>query len=366
MKTSMKTYGPVDQASLHDAKILIIDDESANIDIVMTHLEEDRFSNLYSESNPSGILKICERIDSENGFDLIILDLMMPKINGFDVMKKLAKVGNKAPIMVVTALNQSSIKLKALEAGASDFIGKPFSGRELIVRTYNLLLSHLAQKRLLFHNEALDQIVREQRVELEKSRFEVIKKLSVAAEFRDNETGLHVIRMSKYAQLIALKSGFSEPEANLLLMTAPMHDVGKIGIPDNVLLKSGKLDENEWAIMRRHPKIGSDMLSSNDSELLKVASQIAMSHHEKWNGSGYPKRLQGDKIPIYSRIVAIADVFDALTTKRPYKDPWSIEKTISFMKAQKGQHFEPKLLSAFFDVFPDILEVRKKHQEPTQ
>ena len=194
-------------------------------------------------------------------------------------------------------------------------------------------------------------------------RLKVIRRLGRAAEYRDDMTGFHIIRMSRYSQLLALAAGMNEAEAEALLNASPMHDIGKIGIPDHVLLKPGKLDADEWKIMKTHVDIGVEILSGSDSKLMYMAAEIAQNHHEKWDGSGYPQGLSGEDIPFLGRIVAVADVFDALTTERPYKDAWPVEKAVEFLKDQSGKHFEPRLVELFLDNLPDVLKIRDQYSE---
>jgi putative two-component system response regulator len=199
--------------------------------------------------------------------------------------------------------------------------------------------------------------------ELKSSRMQIIQVLGRASEYKDNETGMHVIRMSHYASVLALAYGFTPAQAEKILHAAPMHDVGKIGIPDNIMLKAGPLNDEEWAIMRRHPEIGAEILGDCHSGLLKLARSIALTHHEKWDGSGYPKQLKGEQIPIEGRIVALADVFDALTSKRPYKEAWSVDKTMAFIREQSGKHFDPQLVELMEQKLDDILAIKARWQE---
>ena len=191
-----------------------------------------------------------------------------------------------------------------------------------------------------------------------------MRHLGRAAEYRDNETGLHIIRMSKIAAMLAKEAGMSEYKCDLLLNASPMHDIGKIGIPDNILLKPGKLEADEWGVMQTHAKIGSDILSGDDSDLMKMAHDVALTHHEKYNGKGYPNNLQGEEIPIVGRITAIADVFDALTSERPYKKAWSVEKAMDLIKRESGQHFDPQLVKLFIKILPEVLLIMKEYSEP--
>lgn len=199
--------------------------------------------------------------------------------------------------------------------------------------------------------------------ELKRTRLEIVQRLGLAAEYKDNETGLHVIRMSHYSRILARALGWSEADCDDLLNAAPMHDVGKIGIPDAVLRKPGKLDADEWAVMRQHVSIGANIIGEHPSGLLRMAQRIALTHHEKWDGSGYPNGLAGEGIPIEGRIVAIADVFDALTSERPYKQAWPVEEAVAFLREQSGQHFDPDLVELFIQQLPAVLEVKARWAE---
>ena len=244
--------------------------------------------------------------------------------------------------------------MMGFELGAADYISKPISPPIVKARVKTQLALH-------DQNRMLEKQVRERTEELELTRLEIIRRLSLAAEYKDNETGMHVIRMSHYSKLISLKHGFGEREAELMLHAAPMHDVGKIGIPDQILLKPGALDEKEWEIMKEHTRIGGDIIGEHSSELLQWSRTVAVSHHEKWDGSGYPKGLKGTDIPIVGRIVAIADVFDALTSKRPYKAAWPVEDSIRFIKENSGVHFDPDQVENFIACMPEVLEIKEKY-----
>jgi putative two-component system response regulator len=219
-------------------------------------------------------------------------------------------------------------------------------------------------KRVREQNEALEQRVRERTQELNDTRLEIIRRLGLAAEYRDNETGLHIIRMSTYAQLLAQAAGLDEQRQELILNASPMHDIGKLGIPDRVLLKPARLDDEEWRIMKTHARIGADILGGHHSGLLNMATEIALCHHEKWDGSGYPRGLKGEEIPLEARIVAIADVFDALTSTRPYKKAWSVEDALAEIANSAGSHFDPELAQRFLAITPRLLPVMEQYAEP--
>ena len=228
----------------------------------------------------------------------------------------------------------------------------------------NMLEVRMLNQAIKRQNQILEEKVYERTRELDETRLEIIRRLGRAAEYRDNETGLHIIRMSQYSQILGLADGMTESEADMLLNASPMHDIGKIGIPDSILLKPGKLTPDEWKIMKTHSTIGAEILSGHQSELMMEARQIALMHHEKWDGSGYPKGRSGDEIPLVGRIVAIADVFDALTTVRPYKKAWNVEDAVDYIAQNSASHFDPRLVELFLKILPEVLIIRAKYPEP--
>lgn len=349
-------------SDLKSAQILIVDDQPSNVLLMEKMLQADGYSNVHSTTDP----RQAVRLYAEHPFDLVLLDLNMPHLDGFGVMQQIKALEPEGyvPVLVLTAQPDLKTRVRALETGARDFLTKPFDRLEVLTRIRNMLEVRLMHQQILDQNRLLEQKVMERTRELADTRFEVIRRLGRAAEYRDNETGLHIIRMSKYSQLLAQAAGMDEQQIELLLNASPMHDIGKIGIPDNILLKPGKLDENEWAIMKTHPAIGAEILSGHSSELMGMASQIALTHHEKWDGSGYPNGLKGDEIPLVGRMVAICDVFDALTTARPYKNAWPVDEAISYISDNSGKHFDPGLVRLCPDILPAILEVRERYAEP--
>ena len=336
------------------ATILIVDDAPENIDILRGLLKDDY--KIKIAINGEKALKIARTTTPRP--DLILLDVMMPEMDGYEVCRQLKSdvLTASIPIIFVTAKGETDDETLGFDLGAVDYITKPISPPVVKRRT---------QTHLTLHNEKrhLESLVQERTRELEESRKEIIDTLGKAAEYKDNETGMHVIRMSHYAKVIGLAYGMSEEEASMFQNAAPMHDIGKIGIPDNVLLKPGKLNEDEWEQMRKHPNIGIEILGGNTCPLLNMARDIALTHHEKWNGTGYPNGLKGEDISIYGRIAAIADVFDALTTERPYKEAWPLEKALNLLKEESGKHFDPKIVELFMESLPLILEVKEKYKE---
>ncbi len=347
-----------------NANILIIDDQEINVRLLERILAQAGYSNLTGITDPREVEALC----AKQQFDLILLDIRMPHMDGFDVLEQLKNIPTESyvPVLILTAQNDQDTKLRALQLGAKDFLTKPFDQTEVLLRINNLLEVRLMHEQQRNINKVLDDRVRERTQELHDTRLEVIRRLGRAAEFRDNETGYHIIRMSKYSQIIASTFGLGDEEADLILNASPMHDIGKIGIPDQILLKPGKLDKQEWEIMKTHAAIGAEILSGHDSELMLMASEIALNHHEKFDGSGYPNGLGGTDIPVSARIVALSDVFDALTSERPYKKAWPVEEAVAEIRKCSGQHFDPQLVEAFEQSLPAILDVRSRYQESAQ
>ncbi|WAJ71105.1 HD domain-containing phosphohydrolase [Catenovulum adriaticum] len=321
-------------------KILIVDDEPANLRVLKSILQSD-YQLTFAKSGEDAL----KLIDKDKPA-LILLDIMMPGMSGFDVCKTLkSQVENKSiPIIFVSALSEEMDEATGFEMGAVDYITKPVSPT-------------LVKARVRTHLSLVQADV------LKETRLQVIQVLGRASEYKDNETGMHVIRMSHYSKILAKAYGFCDAQAEQILNAAPMHDVGKIGIADSIMLKPGKLTDDEMNIMKTHPNIGADILGEGDSDLLRLARSIALTHHEKWDGSGYPNGLSGEDIPIEGRIVALADVFDALTSKRPYKDAWSVEKTMDLIKSESGLHFDPTLVNLLIQEMDQILAVYHKWQE---
>jgi putative two-component system response regulator len=349
--------------SLHTAsRILAIDDEPANLKLLQKLLASQGYENVVLVQDSRDALTVYQQART----DLILLDLNMPHIDGFGVLEQLKALSDPLlpPILVLTAQSGSEFVLKALSSGARDYVTKPFERMELLMRVRNLLDAHLAHRMVLDQKTLLEAMVESRTEELNRTRLQVVQRLGRAAEYRDNETGLHTIRMSKYSAHLARSMGWSDAQADLLLHASPLHDLGKIGIPDNILLKPGKLDAAEWEIMKTHVTIGARILGDADTELLQLAAEIALAHHEKWDGSGYPNGLAGNSIPISARIVALADVFDALTTERPYKKAWPVEQAVSFIQEQAGQHFDPVVVEHFMRELPALLRIRERYQEP--
>jgi len=349
----------VSKQDILNANILLVDDQLVNIKLLEKLLRQAGFNSIFSTTQPTEV----KTLYFDNGIDLILLDIRMPDMDGFEVMAQLqAEIENDyLPILVVTAELTNQTRERALSSGARDFLTKPFDQAEVLQRIVNMIEVRLLHKQIRLQNETLEEQVRQRTRELEESRLEIIKRLGRAAEYKDNETGNHILRMSHFAQMLAKAAGLSQEQTDNILLAAPMHDIGKIGIPDSILLKPGKLEPEEWAIMQTHVSIGADLLAGTDIPLLEMARNIALSHHEKWDGSGYPQGLSGTDIPIEGRICAICDVFDALTSERPYKKPWPVEEAVAFLRQQKGLHFDPHLVDLFETILDDVLRYRAAH-----
>lgn len=343
------------------AKILIVDDNSSNIDLLSKILLKDGYENIFSTTNPLEV----QSLYVEHQFSLIILDLNMPNLDGFQVMRILKENFPDVwiPIIIVTAQNDQPSKIRSLSLGARDFLTKPIDRLEVINTVYNIIETKMMQIILENQNVILEQKINERTQKLKTSYNELISALGRAAEYKDNETGNHILRMALYSKEVAKAYGLSDEFSNLLQNASPMHDVGKIGIRDSILLKPGKLTPEEFEIMKEHTTIGYNILnhSSSGSQLIKLAAEIALSHHEKWDGSGYPSQLSGENIPISGRIVAVADVFDALTTTRPYKKAWPLQDALDLIYSNSGSHFDPQVVEAFQKALPAILNIQKQY-----
>jgi len=355
MKTS------VDQDALLKSRILIVDDKPANIALLDVILQGAGYTNVQSVSDP----RLVRELHLKWRFDIILLDIRMPHMSGFDVMKELWEINEDdyLPVLVLSAQSDNDTRDRALEMGARDFVTKPFERVEVLNRIKNILeVRHLFVRRG-WEKQAVEAEVRRRTQELVDTQLAFIRQLGRAGEYRDNETGMHVLRMSKSCEALALSLGFSSERAEMILHSSPMHDVGKIGIPDHVLLKPGKLDADEWEIMKTHVAIGGEILSHHPADIIRTAHTIAMTHHEKWDGSGYPNALVGEDIPEEGRIAALCDVFDSLTSERPYKKAWPIEEAIQFIKDNAGSHFDPNMATKFIEIMPTILDIRGKYAD---
>jgi putative two-component system response regulator len=336
-------------------KILVVDDEPANLNLMRQILKEE-YELAFAKSGADALANLEKQVP-----DLILLDVMMPGMDGYEVCKKIKADPrfNHIPVVFCTAMTEEGDEVRGFKLGASDYVTKPVRPAVVLARMKTHIA--LADQRRAIHKE-----INIAHADLIDSRLQSLLMLGKAAEFKDNDTGLHVIRMSHYSQMLARASGWNEESCDLLLYAAPMHDIGKISTPDNILKKPGALSPEEMTVMRLHCDAGAEIISQaqSDTPLFNMAREIALGHHEKWDGSGYPKGLSGNEIAISSRIVAIADVFDALTSKRPYKEAWPLDKAFAHLQANAGTHFDPELIEVFLGLKKEIAEVQLRWAEP--
>ncbi|NOR51986.1 MAG: response regulator, partial [Gammaproteobacteria bacterium] len=347
---------------LYNEHILIVDDEPTNLKLLKKILQNQGYTNLILIQDSREVLACYQ----EQNAGLILLDLNMPHLDGFQVMEQLKTLHDPLlpPIIILSAQSDDEHLLQALAGGARDYVTKPFNANELLMRVRTQLEVHQIHRLTHDRNQTLENMVTERTAKLRLSQMDVVERLGRAAEYRDEETGNHVLRVGHISLLLAQGLGWSEENCELILNASMMHDIGKIGIPDNILLKSGKLEPHEWEIMKSHVTIGAKLLSKGDSELMQMAHDIVLTHHEKWDGSGYPSGLTGEAIPQAGRIAALADVVDALTSHRPYKKAWPIEKAVEQITESSGIHFDPELVEVFLEKLPNILKVRELFPEP--
>jgi len=338
------------------ASILIVDDNEVNIDSLIEILE-DRYE-IYAATSGLDALDLL----SEEDIDLVLLDIMMPQMNGYEVCKKIKSnpLTKDIPVIFITASTDEESIEKAYSVGGSDYINKPFKVKEIISRVANQLLLSNKQKTLERIIAKKTQKIQEMNIELIKTQEEIILTLWIAAESRSKETGNHIKRVAKYSYLLAKYYGLDEELAQKIYKASPLHDLGKIAIPDNILNKPAKLTNEEYEIMKTHAQIGYDILKNSKRELLKTAAIIAYEHHEKWDGSGYPRGLKGKEISIEGRITALADVFDALGSDRCYKKAWPDEKIFELIENERAKHFDPDLVDIFFEHLDEFLKIRNE------
>jgi len=328
-----------------EARILVVDDQRANVLLLERMLREAGYRDIETTTDPRLALDLFTRFEP----DIVLLDLMMPHLDGFQVMAKLEQVvsqGDYRPILVLTADVNEETKRRALAGGAKDFLTKPFDVQEVLLRIGNILETRRLHRKLQRQNEVLEKRVRERTLELEEAYIETMERLALAAEYRDDDTGQHTIRVGLTASMVARELGLSTPDVELIERAAGLHDIGKIGVPDNILLAPRKLTAEEFEVVKTHTSIGAKILSGSRSPLLRMAETIAWAHHERWDGSGYAG-IRGPDAPLVGRITTVADVFDALTHDRPYKTAWPVEEAIAEISEQSGRQFDPQVVEAF-------------------
>lgn len=334
--------------ALTRSRVMAVDDTEANLFLLEVILEDLGYTNVVCVNDP----KLALATWTTFAPDLVLLDLHMPRVSGLDVLAQIrAEAGpGFLPVLMLTADASSEAKVRALSAGANDFLTKPFDRVEVQLRMQNLLRIRHLHRELQEQNAHLEERVQERTKEVAEAKDEILQRLAMAAEFRDDQTGEHTQRVGSVAALVAEALGLPSREVELIRRAAPLHDVGKIGIPDSVLLKPGPLTEAERSLMKRHTEIGARLVSRSSAPTLQMAEQIASTHHERWDGTGYGVGLSGTDIPISGRIVAVTDVFDALTHKRPYKEAWSAADALEEIRSQRGKQFDPHVVDAFLDV----------------
>ena len=335
----------MDAATMRQSRIVICDDQEANVTLLERMLAGAGYLNVVGTTEPDRLVEIC----AQSPPDLILLDLHMPDADGFEVMRQLEPwlQGTWLPILMLTADTTLEARQRALSAGARDFLTKPLDRAEVLLRIENLLEARLLHLELRDRNVRLEQIVEERTRDLNQARLEILARLALAAEYRDDATGEHVQRVGRAAASICRVLGHPEEEVTLIRQAATLHDVGKIGIPDSILRKPGRLTPTEYEVVKTHVELGRRILAGSRSPVLRLGEEIAVSHHEKWNGSGYPAGLQAEQIPLSGRIVAIADAFDAMTHERLYKPQFPIDQATAEVRAESGRQFDPQVVEAF-------------------
>lgn len=356
------------------ARILVVDDEPINVEVVVAYLEDEGYGNIITYTDSVALLMQLENID----FDIVLMDLMMPRVSGLDLLQQIhdSERLRHIPSIILTASTDRSTKRQAINLGAADFLCKPFDPEELLSRVQNGLIRKAHYDRMQNDNLDLMRRVEQRTAELVSSQIQLIQCLGRAAEYRDNDTGKHVIRVGRFSAILAEELGLDPVTVQRIEMAATLHDIGKLGVPDSVLLKPGRLTDDEMACIRTHAALGKAIITPQEnslsdldgdptyvSPLLTMAAIIAGSHHEHWDGSGYPDQLTGEDIPLEGRIVAVADVFDALTTKRPYKKAFSIEESVNIIQDGSGTHFDPAVVTAFMNRLPEIRQVCLRYQD---
>jgi putative two-component system response regulator len=338
--------------------VTIVDDRAATLEVYVSLLS--RIDNVRAKTFVSAAAAFEWCVNNEP--DLFILDFRNPAPDGIDFISKYRAMRptSESPIIIVTGEKDREVRRRAFEVGANDYLTKPADPVEFMARVRNHLALRESRMKLEKHAASLAEDVARATKEIADREQETINRLVRAAEFRDGDTGMHIVRMGYYAAMLGKTLGLSEDEQRLLLLATPMHDVGKVATPDAILLKRGSLTDSEWEIMRRHTRSGYDILAGSQSRVLQLAASIALRHHEKWDGSGYPDGLRGTNIPLAARIAAVGDVFDALISKRPYKVAWAVEDAFKELRSRAGNHFDPMLVEAFLAKRVEVLKIQTR------
>ncbi|MFI4876267.1 MAG: HD domain-containing phosphohydrolase [Blastopirellula sp. JB062] len=381
-RSESKLQWQFDEADLRRKRVAAIDDEPINLALAEAYLRNEGFESLEFYSNPQTALAAVR----QDPPDLILLDLMMPQIDGLSFLRGITDDDNYllSPVILLTASSDAAHRREALELGATDFLQKPISAEELIPRIRNVLSAEHLKHWLRNQNQQLEYMVQQRTLELERSQGLIIACLARAAEFRDELTGNHNLRVARYAGLIARNAGLPADLVNMIQMAAPLHDIGKVAVPDSILHKPDRLTPEERALMQRHTEWGRSIVEPEkewgeviaeltagesgqaNADLLRIASRISQSHHERWDGQGYPEGLAGEEIPIEARVVAVADVFDALSSKRPYKEAIPPQRCIEMIREERGRQFDPAMVDAFLDALPEVLWIAELLKDEKQ
>jgi len=351
------------QSTAPRTRVLVIDDDLASLQLTRRVLCAPAF-------DPPTLVQDARRLHqvlAAEAFDLVILDMDMPHLDGWAVLEQLHEVCGEQvpPVLVVTGDTRRNLQVRVLRAGACDYLVKPFDPGELVARAHRHVAIHRSRTALRRQKVLLESLVQERTVQLRHSQLDIAQLLGRAAEYRDNETGAHILRMSHASTLLARRLGWSDADCEQLLNASPLHDIGKIAIPDRILLKPGPLDADEWSLMQTHTTTGAAILDVADNETLRLAATIALNHHERWDGSGYPNGRAGREIPPAARIVAVADVFDALRSARPYKPAWPTERAVEHIRAQAGRHFDPEIVAVFLEAVDALETIGARFADPT-
>ena len=348
---------------LDECTVLVIDDQSTSRSILSQVVKKiNPQSKVVEKKNPRNAMEWA----TDNIANLVFVDYVMPEMNGVDFVRQLKQLPHYefVPVIMITIKKDAETRYAALDAGVSDFISKPVDLYECTARTKNLLIMQQQHIALQNRGNLLEKLVQSATLEISSREKETLMRLARAGEYKDFDTAMHLKRMSLYSRALAEGMGFNATLSETIELAAPLHDIGKIGIPDSILHKKGPLNEEELLTMRKHPLIGFEILQDSPSKYLQMGGEIALAHHERFDGKGYPKGLQGNEIPICARIVAVADVFDALTSVRPYKEAWSIDKAYEYLHQESGKHFDPELVAVMIAIRSKIEKIMNKYTKP--
>jgi len=359
----LDTYPNQLDYDINSATILIVDDNPSNVLLLERVLNLAGYHDIIVALDSEKVVSLYERFRP----DLIMLDLLMPKMDGFEVLEALnaVKGDDYIPVIMISAQPTKENKLKALEYGVNDFIAKPYDPIEVSMHVRNMLLTRMMHNRLIQEKNDLEENIVKRTKEIYELQYDIIKRLMLAIELRDGDTGMHVIRIGLYAYEISEGLGKDESYCQRIQYAGMMHDIGKIGIADSILLKKGKLTSEEWNIMKEHTTKGADILSGSQNSMIQMSKEIALTHHEKWDGTGYPMGLKGEEIPLCGRIIAICDVFDALVSERPYKKAFPVTEAVRIILSENGRHFDPKIMKVFIEKLDKLIQIENGVKKPT-